>query len=698
MKMRRLNGHKNNEKQDRTSKILLLLYVLFLPLSVILIGQIIYLKFIWEPDPEIVQYVRPYEKQETITAIRGTITDCEDRPLSISIPLYEIRMDCTVQKANYKMNKENGIEYEQKWRKKAHELSKGLAKILKDKSASEYARLILNGRERNRKYVLIAKNVKFETLAELKKLPLFNEGPYKGGIIVETNYDNRQYPYGGLAKQIIGEPGNKKGIEHTFDKTLRGKNGSVWKRIIDNKDKVVDNDSTIIPVHHGKDIKTTLNINMQDIADRALRNQIAETDEISGACMILMEVKTGAIKAMVNLSRNSRGQFEENVNHALTKSGEPGSVIKAASLMALLEDDKVRLSTTMPTNGGRIPNVTIWNSDHYITRYEQKEQKKEITILKGFQLSSNYVLGRAVKEAYGDNPNEFIEKLEGFHLGGSIPFELGCVPSTLPKKGKEGRSNNSMLVSAAVGYSTMFTPLHLVTFYNAIARGGEMVRPYLVQAFENGETTVKEFKPQVIGRICSESTADSLRYALGKVVSEGTGSKLKNAKNSVAGKTGTAWIAFDKDNRANRSHAYINKKGEKQYRATFVGFFPEEKPLYSVICVIYSKPFKGTLYGGNKPAKAINEVIEKLYALNERWGTTIRENGEIPSMDLSYMPVANIDNTVPDVKGMSLDDALYTLENSGYRCHYSGMGHVYAQTPASGTRLYKGQTVKIDLK
>ena len=693
-----LKRRHNSEEKDRTSKLLLVIYIIFLLLSGWLILQIINLKFIWEPDPKLVNFVRPIEQGEKITAIRGSITDCNGKPLSISIPRYEIRMDCTVRKEEYRNDKEEGEEHELEWRQKARELSKGLSRILGKKSANEYARKILGGRDKGAKYVLIARNVDFNTLKELKKLPLFNEKSYRGGMIVRTDYDNRQYPYGALAKQAIGEPGNRKGIEHSFDHILRGKDGFVWKRVIDNKDKIVDNDSTLVPVQHGKDIRTTLDINMQDVCDRALRRQIEDDEKINGGCLVLMEVKTGAIKSMVNLSRNRSGKLEETINQVLTNAGEPGSVIKTAALTALLEDKKAKLSTVLETNDGRIPNMNAWPVDQHIRKYEDQNKTKEISLLKGFQMSSNYVLGRSVKEAYSENPNDYIDKLDTY-LKNNWTFELGCVPATLPTKVKEGRHDNYMLASAAVGYSTMVTPLHLLVFYNAIARGGVMVKPYIVDSFEEGETVIEKFKPQELGRICSEQTADSVRFALRKVVADGTGYNLKKARQAVAGKTGTARIAFPENERISKKEAYVNKKGEKKFRATFVGYFPAEKPLYSVICVIFSEPGKGTVYGGTKPAKAIDEVIERLYALDDKWGDTIKESGVVPEMQTIYIPdLVEGESKVPDIRGLGLDEAIFAIENCGYKCQYSGYGHVHKQYPEGGTNFHKGQIVKIELR
>ena len=356
------------------------------------------------------------------------------------------------------------------------------------------------------------------------------------------------------------------------------------------------------------------------------------------------------------------------------------------------------LSSTIETNGGRIPNMNSWPIDQHIRDYERRENKNRISLLKGFQMSSNYVLGRSVKEAYSERPNDYIDHLQ-LYLKSGWDFELGCVPATIPPRVREGKHDNYMLASSAVGYSTMVTPLHLLVFYNAIARGGEMVKPYIVSSFEEGETVLQKFKPQVVGRICSEQTADSVQFALRKVVAEGTGYNLKKARQAVAGKTGTARIAFPEAERHSKREAYINKNGEKKFRATFVGYFPAEKPLYSVICVIFSEPLKGTVYGGTKPAKAIDEVIERLYALDDKWGDTILESGEIPTMDTGYLPeIREEKNKVPDLKGLGLDDAIYAIENSGYKCEYYGYGHVRTQDPRPGSLLSPGQKVRIELR
>ncbi len=691
------NRH-NAQKKDRTSKLLLVIYVIFLLLSVRLIAQIIYVKFIWNPKPELVNVVRPKELGEKVTAIRGTIYDCNDKPLSISIPTYEIRMDCTVRKAEFKKDKKKGAAREKAWRAKAAMLTDSLAKVFgKDVAYLRNRSRILTGREKGWMNMLIAKEVDFTTLKRMKEWPLFNESSFKGGLIVNTNYENRQYPYGGLAMQTIGEPGNKKGIEHSFDAALRGKDGFVWKRVIDNRDKIVDNDSTIIPVQHGMDLKTTLDINIQDIADKALRKQIGPEESIAGGCLILMEVKTGAIKAMVNLNRDKDGRLKELYNYALRETGEPGSVIKTVALTALLDDGKAQLSSRIPTNGGVMQGIRFPKDEH-IRDYERQTQTNSIDLLTGFKKSSNYVLGTFVKDGYADEPQAYIDHMRNY-LHDGWEFELGGVLPTFPTLPGRLKGDQTVLASAAVGYSSMFTPLNLLVFYNAIANGGMLMRPYIVDSMQEGERVTEKFKPVKVHRICSRETADSVSLALQQVVTSGTGSTLKKASQTIAGKTGTAWIAFDKNDWMGPKSRYMNKDGKRKYRATFVGFFPTEAPRYSVICTIFSRPMRGPVYGGQLPAKAIDEVIRKLYTLDTSWGMDISETGTIPTWSSEILPEAGLDEgKAPDLSGLGLSDAVYIIENNGYKCRYSGLGLVMKQTPAPGQPMKKGQTIWIELK
>ena len=252
----------------------------------------------------------------------------------------------------------------------------------------------------------------------------------------------------------------------------------------------------------------------------------------------------------------------------------------------------------------------------------------------------------------------------------------------------------------AIGYSATETPLHIVTFYNAIANKGKMMKPYLVESIEKEGDIIERFKPEILnGAICSKATADTLLRALKTVTSEGTGTKVKNARCKVAGKTGTAWVVMDPKYTEGRGGVYKDSNGRKQYQGTFVGFFPADEPKYSAIITIWSKPTLQSFHGGTLPALAMKEIVDNTYALDCEWGEEIEKKGRIPEMEAEEIYTDNEKGSpVPSVTGYGLKDALYAIENSGYRCVYEGWGHVVRQSPKAGTPLTKGQTVKIILR
>ena len=697
---------KDINKGNETSKILWYLYWGFILASIVLLGQIINLKVFWEADSETEKYFRPKKRQEIIKPERGAILDHKGKIIAVSTPMYDIYMDCTVMKSVYAKDKKNGKKLENDWKEKAKKLAVALPSVLeKDgKDASHYTKLILGGRNLNRQYVSIAKGIDHETLLKIKTLPLFNEGSYKGGLIVDRE-DTRQYPYKSLARSVVGYVKNnddknvsrRRGIESKYDYYLHGENGSEWKRITDNKGTIKDPDSAAVAVIDGKDIKTTLDIDIQDIADRALRRQIEPEMDIDGGCVIIMEVETGAVRAMVNLNRNSDGSLSESYNLAIARAGEPGSVLKTATLMTLLEDGYISLDDKIVTNHGRMANV---KDDETIKRYERNNKTDRIPVIDGFKLSSNYVFRYLVKEHYGKHPDQYISRLYEYKLGDAFEFELdGFAKATLPDPKAKGWSPTD-LIQVAIGYSATETPLHVVTFYNAVANKGKMMKPYLVESIEKDGEVIKRFKPEIInGAICSKATADTLLRALKTVTSEGTGTKVKNARCQVAGKTGTAWVVMDAKYTNGQGGIYQDAEGRKQYQGTFVGFYPADAPKYTAIVTIWSKPTLQSFHGGTLPALAMKEIVDNTYALDCGWGNEIEKGGRIPEMEAEPISAFRDKGTpVPSVMGYGLKDALYAIENSGYKCVYEGCGHVASQSPKAGASLAKGQTVKIILK
>ena len=691
------NNIGNNDRL-RSSKLLWLLYWVFILTSIFLILWIAYLKVFWEPKPETAHFFRPKNEKNVIQPERGAIIDHNGKILAITTPLYNVFMDCRVQKETK--------EGKEPWDSKAERLAEALPDVLSEegKDAGYYKQLFKEARRKEIGYLPIAKKVDHLTYLKLMELPLYNEGRFKGGIIIEE-LDPREYPYKSLARSVIGyireqEDVNKarrRGIESKFDYILHGTPGLEWLRVTDNKEHIVDTDSAKVAVIDGCDVRTTLDIDLQDIADKALRRQIENHSEIDGGCLILMEVQSGAIRAMVNLNRDSEGRLGESYNLAIARAGEPGSIIKAATLMTLLEDGKVTLDTKIPTNNGKMENV---NDDEYVQRYERDNKTNKISVIDGFKISSNYVFRYLVKEHYSKTPSDYLSRLYTYGIGGRFNFELdgleyGKIPDT-----SDPKWSPTDLLQSAIGYSVQTTPLHMVTFYNAIANKGKMMKPYIVESIEKDGKVEVAFEPEVLnGAICSKATADTLLRALKTVTSEGTGTRLKKAKCEVAGKTGTAWVVMDAKYTGGRGGLYKNEDNLRQYQATFVGFFPADEPKYTAIITIYSKPTNSSIYGGTMPALAFKEMVDKTYALDYMWGKEITGKGGIPLMEAKNCDAGiEYESIVPELKGYGLKDEIYTNENSGYKCSYTGSGHVAGQSPAAGSKYEKGQTIKITLK
>ncbi len=709
----------NNSKKTnrRASNVLMAFNILFFTMAIAIIVKIVALQYFWDPDPKYIKYFHPKEKREIIDPERGSIIDHNGKLLAMSTPLYDVYMDCRMMRDEFRDDKdaERGAKNEAKWQEDAKALAKRLPEVLKEekKTAGHYQNLILESRKKTSggRYVPIVKGIDHETLLELKTLPLFNEKiKRKNCMIVEKN-DTRQYPYNGLARRVIGYVKHNKdtnntvyhiGIEGKYDYILHGKRGIEWKRITDQKAMIKNVDSSVVAVEHGLNVRTTLDINIQDIADRALRRNIAKEENIVGGCVVVLDVETAAVRAMVNLRKTKKGDFAEVFNMAAGSPAEPGSVFKAVTLTTLLEDGHIDLETRIPTNHGRITDIPNIAQDDYIVKYENRTGNSTISAVEGFEISSNYVFRRLVKDYYGDKPEEFINRLHEYNFGEAYDFDLNEAGSVKPRIPDPESPSWTMsdLVSAAIGYSVRVTPLQVATFYNAIANKGKMMKPYVVESTEKGGEIVTEFKPVLLnGAICSKATADTLTRALKMVTKEGTAKKLKNAKCTIAGKTGTSRVHLSAEEQGGSRNPYQSINGEKKHQATFVGFFPADEPKYTAIVVVYTGLMKGNVYGGSIPATTFMEVADELWAYEEEWGRELKDRGDVPQMRAEHISASkSSDSPVPDLNGLGLRDALFAIENNGYRCRYSGTGHVSSQSPAAGSKLTKGQTINIVLK
>jgi len=629
-------AHTGKGKRDRIAKILYGLYLIFVAASLVIIARIIQIQLTYSPSSAIADLFRPSSVKEVLEPSRGSILAHDGRLLAMSTPMYQVFMDCTVMIDAFKGDSEKETE----WRAKARDLSEGLASIYGDKSATEYYNAIIAGRQKGSKYMKIGRRIDHETLQKVKALPLYREGKYKGGMIVEK-FDTRRYPYGTLARRTIGyvkdnsrsNGNNYIGLEGKFDYILHGQEGYEWLKVTDNRGRIHNYDSTFKKAVDGYDLRTTLDVDIQDIADRAIRNQIEDNEKLEGGCCIVMDVKTGAIRAMVNLLRDTTsGRLNESYNMAVGRPGEPGSVFKTTTLMSLLEDGKVSLESTIPTNHG---NLKGFPGDAHIYDYERQHHTDRISVLHGFEISSNYVFRKLAVDHYGANPKEMIDKLYRYKLGEAYDFDLGGFQNpTIPSPDSPYWSNTD-LGSVAIGYSVAETPLHIVTFYNAIANKGKMMKPYLVEAIEENGIVREKRGPSVLnGSICSKATADTLTRALRSVVEEGTGRRrLSGARCSIAGKTGTARIILDPRYTKVSHNPYEDEKGRRQYQATFVGFFPAEEPRYTVIVVMYSNLNRETFFGGTLPALAFREIVDNVYAIDTYNGEVLTQKHELPKMN-----------------------------------------------------------------
>uniref|UniRef100_UPI0040290F9B penicillin-binding protein n=1 Tax=Candidatus Cryptobacteroides bacterium TaxID=3085639 RepID=UPI0040290F9B len=694
--------NKAKKKRDRIGVILYCFYAIVLVAGFFIIGKMVCIQLFWKPDKDVARFFLPPSTKSVIEPDRGAIIGSDGKLLAMSTPMYQLYMDCTVLKSVFR-GKSNPDSLERDWLSKAKAFSDGLAKEVGG-SAGDYYRMIVTGRKDGNRYMRLTADLDRGALLRLQKLPLMKEGRYKSGIIVNKR-DSRQYPYGTLARRTIGyvkdnrnsNGNNHIGLEGKYDYALHGKEGEIWLRPTDNRERIQNYDSTYVKPEDGLNVRTTLNITLQDIVDKAMRKQMAANPKINEGCAVIMDVKTGAIRSMVNLTKDPKdSSLNEVYNMAIGFAAEPGSVFKATTLMTVIEDGFVKsLDDVIPMNNGVIPG---YPQDTHI------RGNGEISVLRGFEISSNYVFRYLAVKNYNDNPKRFLDKLYMYKLGQAFDFDLkGLSEPYIPSPDSKQWSATD-LGSTAIGYSVKETPLHILTFYNAIANKGRMMKPYLVESIEkNGAVKTKKGPSVLNASICSKATADTMLRAMRAVTSEGTAKRLKGAKLTVAGKTGTSRQVLSKEeiDKYGMSSPYVTKDGSYHNLATFVGFFPAENPKYSAIVCMKSDLIRGSLYGGVGPAAVMREVVDAIYVLDPEWGNTIISSAKVPQMKLDREIHEQADTknpVVPDVTGLGLKDAMFIIENSGLRCRYTGTGHVTSQTPSPGAKATEGSAITLTLK
>ena len=642
-----------------------------------------------------------------VKATRGNIYSDNGSLLATSLPFYKVAIDPTLAKSEIF---KSGID----------SLSMMLARYYKDKSASDYKQLLKDARIAGKQYVVVnRKQINYQTKKEMMKWPIFREGRYKGGVIFEK-IDVRYRPFSNLSRRTVGfvnEDGKGAGLEYSFDEVLGGQDGEAlfqkiaggtWKPVFDgNSIKAVD----------GLDIHTTIDINLQDVAETSLYRAMKLHNADEGT-VVVMEVKTGHIKAISNLSSDGHGEFYEEFNHAVGGSIEPGSTFKLVTMIALLEDTNIELTDSINTGNGEFTFYNRKVRDHHEGGYGK------ITVQQAFELSSNVAMAKLVDKHFGTKPSKFLEHVDKLKL--SKPLGLQITGEAYPKitrpsdKGWSGIT----LPWMSYGYGLEITPLHTLTLYNAVANDGEMIKPVFVTAVSKADNIKQDFETEELtGKICSNKTLNQLKLLLEGVVDNGTAKNLKNAHYRIAGKTGTAQILE-------------NGRYEKRYITSFVGYFPAHAPKYSAI-VLIKNPRGYYQYGNNVAGPVFKDIADNIYSRDINLHTAMdkkktMEPGVFPTiragkqdeltMLSNELGVSNHSTTeeewikaakngsavvwkknaivkdhVPDVTGMSFRDAIYLLEKSGLRVSFEGRGRVTEQSLSPGTRISKGSRIYLRL-
>jgi cell division protein FtsI (penicillin-binding protein 3) len=651
-------------------------------------------------------------KTAEMPANRGDILTSDDRLLASSVPYYTIYMD----------TRSSGMS-SATWSDGINGLSAGLAQLLGERSASGWKSIITEARKKGDRYFLIQRKVDYEKLKKLKQLPIFSEGQYRGGMVSQAE-NKRIMPGGELAARTIGylnlgSEGNEVGIEGAFDKDLAGKNGVAVKQRLTGGDWITVEGPNSVESRDGNDVVTTLDLDLQDVASTALLNQLRKNHADHG-CAVLMEVTTGNIKAIANLGLEDDGDYHESYNYAIGESTEPGSTFKLPSLMAAIEDGVIDTGDIVDTGNGMVKYY-----DHII---RDTKEHGVITVKQVFEESSNVGTSKLIYEHYKNNPKDFVNRLYAMRLNKPLGIQLKGEGEPLIRYPGDKLWSGLTLPMMSHGYEVQLTPLQILTFYNAVANDGKMMRPLFVSAIMRNGSVIKSYDPEVIiNSIASRSTIRKAKKMMEGVVENGTATNLKNPNYKIAGKTGTAQIAKEK---------YGYRSGDRvSYSASFVGYFPAENPLYSCIVVVNS-PSNGVYFGNVVAGTVFKEISDKVYATrffriykpetkdNIKPSAPDAGNGYradinevLKNLDIKYRRTADDDwvvtresgdtvslsglkmqpGLVPDVRGMSLRDAVYLLENNGLRVKISGKGKVLRQSPEHGARYNEETIVSLEM-
>ncbi len=608
-------------------------------------------------------------KNFEIKANRGNVYTADGSLLATSVSKFDIRMDAvTVSNENFEQHIKG--------------LSKALSKML-GKSAGFYENYIRKARKNKNRYLFITRNLSYNQYLKIKAFPIFNLGVYKGGFIAEQR-TVREHPIGKMAERAVGydDYRGRVGIEGNFHKYLQGKNGKRLKqRIAKGQWKPLSDNNEVEPID-GKDIITTIDLNVQDIAHHALLAQL-EKYEADHGTVVVMEVKTGEIKAIANLGRNREGKYYERLNYAVGESHEPGSTFKLMSMMVALEDKVIDTATIIDTEEGKYKVYDRTVKDTHRGGYGK------ISVAKVFEVSSNVGIVKIIEQHYGNNPQKFIDGLQRMEVGKKldIPIKGEGVP-TLPDPNDKKNWYGTSLAWMTHGYGVSITPMQTLTFYNAVANNGEMVKPRFIKEIRAQDRVIEKFEKEVINpKICSQETINMVKEMMKNVVKRGTATNIYNKNYELAGKTGTCQTEY--------------WTGQTKYISSFVGYFPADNPQYSCIVIIHKPKKEIGYYGADVAGPVFKKIAHKIYTATPLLDKVngLKDNPKSINRDFeSYYKIARKQpENMPDLKNMSGMDAVALLENLGMKVLFKGTGKVKTQSVKAGEKLDKSKIIELIL-
>jgi cell division protein FtsI (penicillin-binding protein 3) len=683
-------------------------FLLMAGFSLMVLGRIFYLQFM-EGDYWAKKAQENGLEYRVIKANRGNILADDGSLLVTSLPFYRVAIDPM-------------LATDDIFNAGVDSLGILLGTIFKDQHPADITKELRLARLEKRRYKVIAKDfIDYHTKKKIEAFPIFREG-FKGGGIFEKT-DRRYKLFDELARRTLGFVNEDstgevkgKGLEFSFNKVLGGTDGqAIFQKIVGGQWKPV-NDGSYIRPEDGIDIETTLNVDLQEKTEEALRKALIQHNAKFGTA-ILMEVETGEIKAVANLGKNENNEYAENNNYALNLA-EPGSTFKIFTMAALLEeaDGELNLNDTVETGDG-----TYQFFEKAVMTDPRKGGHGKITVQQVFERSSNIGISKLVFKYFRKEPQKFLDHLNNFGLMQATDFQLVGETKPYIKTLADPTWSGATLPWMSVGYETKLTPLHTLMFCNALANKGKLIQPLLVRRTLYADNTVDEFTPKILNKkICSDYTLEIMRKLMEGVVEKGTANHIKGAPYKIAGKTGTA-------------EKVENKEYTEKHYTSFVGYFPADKPKYSCIVVI-DDPSQAGRYGGVVAAPVFREIAD--FAVKHYVEENVMELGEnikdFPKVkagnqqELRYLceklGLFNLSYTkedwvsgrlrgdtlkwvanpikgamIPSVVGMSLKDAIFILENKGLKVSFSGKGKVVTQSLAIGSRLQKGKKIHLRL-